>query len=386
MVYCGITILGSTGSIGKQALQVIDMFPERFQVIGLSARENIVELEKQARIYQPEAVAVYNGKKAEKLASSLQDTKVQVLSGPAGIEQLAIWPGSEMVLVALVGFSGLLPTMAALRSGKHIALANKEALVVGGELVMSEAAKQDRSIIPVDSEHSAIFQCLQAGKKEEVHRVILTASGGPFLGWPRERLSSVTPSQALKHPNWDMGAKITIDSSTLMNKGFEVIEAHWLFNLRYEQIDVVVHPESIVHSMVEYIDGSVIAQMGRPSMLHPIQYAFSFPQRWESAHKNLDLTEVGTLHFTQPDSLVFPCLDLAYDAGKAGGTMPAVLNAANEIAVCNFLKEQLTFMNIPDLLQRVMERHRVISRPNLEDIVCADHWARKEAEGLVNSC
>ena len=382
----GLTILGSTGSIGKQALQVIDMFPERFQVIGLSARENIVELEKQARIYQPEAVAVYNGKKAEKLASSLQDTKVQVLSGPAGIEQLAIWPGSEMVLVALVGFSGLLPTMAALRSGKHIALANKEALVVGGELVMSEAAKQDRSIIPVDSEHSAIFQCLQAGKKEEVHRVILTASGGPFLGWPRERLSSVTPSQALKHPNWDMGAKITIDSSTLMNKGFEVIEAHWLFNLRYEQIDVVVHPESIVHSMVEYVDGSVIAQMGRPSMLHPIQYAFSFPQRWESAHKNLDLTEVGTLHFTQPDSLVFPCLDLAYDAGKAGGTMPAVLNAANEIAVCNFLKEQLTFMNIPDLLQRVMERHRVISRPNLEDIVCADHWARKEAEGLVNSC
>ena len=381
----GLTILGSTGSIGKQALQVIDAFPDRFKITGLSARENIVELEKQARKYQPEAIAVYSEKQAEKLVSNLQDMNIRVLCGAQGIEQLAIWPGSEMVLVALVGFSGLLPALAALKSGKDIALANKEALVVGGELVMMEATKQGRSIIPVDSEHSAVFQCLQAGKNEEVHRIVLTASGGPFLGWPRARLLNVTPSQALKHPNWDMGEKITIDSATLMNKGFEVIEAHWLFNLQYHQIDVVIHPESIVHSMVEYIDGSVIAQMGQPSMLHPIQYAFSFPQRWDSDHKNLDLAKIGTLHFSKPDYRVFPCLHLAYEAGKTGGTMPAVLNAANEIAVYHFLKEQLMFINIPGLLERVMEKHRVVSQPSLEEIVHADQWARKEASQLFKN-
>ncbi len=378
-----ITILGSTGSIGKQALQVIDQFPGRFKIVALSAKENIAELEEQARKYHPEAVALENKEKAEELSRQLRGTGIQVLSEAAGIERLASWPGSDLVLVALVGFSGLLPTLAAIESGKNIALANKEALVVGGELVLSAAANKNCSIIPVDSEHSAVFQCLHAGAKQEVKRIVLTASGGPFRGWTRDEMSGVTPEQALKHPSWDMGAKITVDSATLMNKGFEVIEAHWLFGLSYDSIGVVVHPESIVHSMVEYIDGSVMAQMGLPSMMHPIQYAFSFPHRWESTYQPLDLAGIQSLNFSNPDTDVFPCLKLAYDAGKTGGTMPTVLNAANEVAVYHFLNKQLHFADIPVLLERVMKLHQLTAFPTLEDILSADRWARKEAELLL---
>lgn len=375
----GVLILGSTGSIGRQALEVVSRFPEKLNVIGLSARQNIELLETQARKYQPEAVAVEDEAKARILSNRLQDTPIRVLSSAAGLEELARWPGAEMALVALVGFSGLLPTLAAIDSGKNIALANKEALVVGGERVMSTAARQGCGIIPVDSEHSAIFQCLQAGKREEVKRIVLTASGGPFFGRTREELAHVQPAQALKHPNWDMGAKITIDSATLMNKGFEVIEAHWLFSMAYGQIDVVIHPQSIVHSMVEFVDGAVMAQMGLPSMLHPIQYAFSFPDRWEEPWKALDYPRIPALHFAEPDTGTFPCLQLAYEAGRRGGTMPAVLNAANEIAVSLFLQGRLRFLDLSRLLEQVMARHRVISSPSLEAIVRADHWAREEA-------
>ncbi len=375
----GVLILGSTGSIGRQALEVVARFPEKLKIIGLSARKNIELLEAQARKFQPEAVAVQDEAKARILSSRLKDTPIRVLGSAAGIEELARWPGAEMALVALVGFSGLLPTLAALESGKTIALANKEALVVGGERVMAEAAQQGCAIIPVDSEHSAIFQCLQAGKREEVKRIVLTASGGPFFGWTRDELARVQPSQALKHPNWEMGAKITIDSATLLNKGFEVIEAHWLFSLDYAQIDVVIHPQSIVHSMVEFVDGAVMAQMGLPSMLHPIQYAFSFPDRWKEPWEALDYPRIPALHFAEPDTSAFPCLQLAYEAGRRGGTMPAVLNAANEIAVSLFLQGRLRFLDIPVLLEQVMERHRVVSRPSLEEIMRTDHWAREEA-------
>ncbi len=375
----GILILGSTGSIGRQALEVVAHFPEKLKVIGLSARENIELLETQARKFQPEAVAVQDEAKAKILSTRLRDTSIRVLSAAAGIEELARWPGAEMALVALVGFSGLLPTLAALDSGKTIALANKEALVVGGERVMAEAARQGCAIIPVDSEHSAIFQCLQAGKRAEVKRIVLTASGGPFFGWTREELAQVQPSQALKHPNWEMGAKITIDSATLLNKGFEVIEAHWLFSMAYTQIDVVIHPQSIVHSMVEFVDGAVMAQMGLPSMLHPIQYAFSFPDRWEGSWEALDYPRIPAFHFAEPDRAAFPCLQLAYEAGRRGGTMPAVLNAANEIAVSLFLQGRLRFLDIPVLLEQVMEQHHVVSHPSLEEIMRTDHWAREEA-------
>ncbi len=374
-----ISILGSTGSIGTQSLKVVDQFPEKFKIIGLSTRGNIDLLEKQIRKYKPLAAAVLLQDKALELRKRISDLNTIVLTGEDGLKILAAWPDAEMVVVALVGFSGLEPTLAALREGKAIALANKEALVVGGELIMAEARSKQTTIIPVDSEHSAIFQCLHAGRESEVEKIILTASGGPFLGWNEKELAGVQPFQALKHPNWTMGAKVTIDSATLMNKGFEVIEAHWLFNLDLKKIDVVIHPESIIHSMVEFTDGSIIAQMSLPSMLFPIQYALSYPERWESNFPRLKWDSKCSISFLPPDRKSFPCLSYAYRAGKTGGTMPAVLNAANEVAVEKFLESRIPFLHIPVVLEEVMNRHSSRLNPSLEDIIEADTWARQES-------
>jgi 1-deoxy-D-xylulose-5-phosphate reductoisomerase len=373
-----ITILGSTGSIGTQTLQVIDHFQDRFKVMGLSTRGNIDLLETQIRKYKPLAVAVLEEEKAFQLGNRIKDLKTSVLSGEDGLHLLSTWPDVELVVIALVGFSGLRPTLAALKDNKKVALANKEALVVGGELIMAEARARNITILPIDSEHSAIFQCLQSGHSDEVSRIILTASGGPFLGWEKERLADVTPAQALKHPNWKMGDKITIDSATLMNKGFEVIEARWLFNLDFKQIEVVIHPESIVHSMVEYKDGSTIAQMGLPDMLLPIQYALSYPKRWENTFPRFQWDKSHVLNFIPPNRNNFPCLYYAYNAGEIGGTMPAVLNAANEVAVEHFLNSSILFPQISALLEEIMGRHNVKLNPTLQDISAADNWAREE--------
>lgn len=378
-----VAILGSTGSIGTQSLQVLDCFPQQFEVVGLSAASNIELLEKQVRRYRPQAAAVLDHRKAQELRQRIKDLGTTVLEGEDGITELAALESAGVIIVALVGFSGLKPTLAAVQRGKKVALANKEALVTGGGLIISEAQKNNSFLIPVDSEHSAIFQCMHAGKPEEVSRIILTASGGPFRNSTREELGRVTPSEALKHPNWKMGAKITIDSATLMNKGFEVLEARWLFHLQLEQIEVVIHPESIVHSMVEFLDGSIIAQMGMPDMLLPIQYALTYPERWEGQCPRLLFNkEKVSLNFRPPDRQKFPCLELAYQAGERGGTVPAVLNAANEIAVAKFLKEKIKFTQIPDLLEKVMSRHVRLKGSSLEEITLADKWAREEAEAV----
>ncbi len=378
-----IIVLGSTGSIGTQSLEVIDCFPQEFEILGMSAASNIDLLEKQLRRYRPQFVAVLDKRKAKELRQRIRDIHItNVLEGEDGIIELASLESSNIIIVALVGFSGLKPTLAAVRKGKKVAIANKEALVTGGELIMSEAKKNNSFLIPVDSEHSAIFQCLHAGKPEEVARIILTASGGPFRDFTEEELRWVTPSEALKHPNWEMGAKITIDSATLMNKGFEVLEASWLFQLPLEQIEVVIHPQSIIHSMVEFLDGSVIAQMGIPDMLLPIQYALTYPERWESRFPRLVFKEILNLDFLPPDKQKFACLELAYQAGRIGGTMPAVLNAANEVAVAKFLQKKISFVQIPELLDTVMSRHALSKSSSLEEIVQADEWAREEAAAL----
>ncbi|MGI5881466.1 MAG: 1-deoxy-D-xylulose-5-phosphate reductoisomerase [Dethiobacteria bacterium] len=377
----GIIILGSTGSIGTQTLQVIEQLPGKFNVMGLSTNVNIDLLERQVRKFKPTVIAVRDEKKAEEISTRLGGLPVKVLAGESGLVELSTWPGSDLIVVAVVGFSGLRPTLAAIEAGKTIALANKETLVAGGQLVMQKAREKGLTILPVDSEHSAIFQCLHAGNAGagEVEKIILTASGGPFFGQSREELSRVGVSQALKHPNWTMGAKVTIDSATLMNKGFEVIEARWLFDLPYEQIQVVVHPQSIVHSMVHYVDGSYLAQMSPPSMLFPIQYALSYPERWVNNFTHLGLEDYSALTFFPPDRENFPCLGLAYEAGAKGGTMPVVLNAANELAVENFLKGKISFLDIPSVLEEVLGRHTFIPVPDLGEIVDADRWAREEA-------
>lgn len=380
-----ITILGSTGSIGTQTLRVIDRFPDRFKIVGLSTKRNIKLLEHQIEKYRPEAVAVFDNEKALELKKNIKSNsrqKTVILTGEEGITELAALHNAEIVVVALVGFSGLKPTLVAIKEGKEIALANKEALVVGGELIMSEARSRKIIIRPIDSEHSAIFQCINKAAENELNKIILTASGGPFRGWLKEKLVNVTPAQALKHPNWNMGAKITIDSATLMNKGFEVIEARWLFNLDYKKIDVVIHPESIIHSMVEFIDGSILAQMGIPDMVLPIQYALSYPERWGNEFPRLNWREKQQIHFYPPDFDNFPCLNYAYQAGKTGGTLPAVMNAANEVAVEKFLKNELSFLHIPLLIEEIMNRHIVIFNPSLEELITVDSWAREEADAV----
>lgn len=372
-----VAILGSTGSIGTQALDILSLYPERYEIKALGAYQNIDLMAKQVEKYSPDLVVLIDEEKADELRSRV-DSKIKVDSGTEALIELAASDNIDIVLIAIVGIAGLKPTIAALNAGKTVALANKEVLVAGGEIVTKLADKTGAKIIPVDSEHSAIFQCLQGCRNiDEVNKIYLTASGGPFRGYKRDDLKRVTPEDAIKHPNWNMGKKVTIDSATLMNKGLEVIEAKWLFNLSVDQIDVVIHPQSIIHSMVEFVDGAILAQMGTPDMRIPILYAFTYPERYASNVKRLNLLEMGSLTFEEPDVENFPCLSLAYKAIRIGGTMPAVLNAANEIAVDMFLKEQISFLEIPLVIEKAMKSHQVIENPDIDDILRADSETRE---------
>ncbi len=377
-----LTILGSTGSIGTQALEVVDA-SDNIKVRALGAGRNIKLLEEQIRAYRPRYACVADRALAQELKTRVADTDTEVLSGAEGMEFLAGEPGSDTVIAAIVGFAGLVPSLAAAKAGKRLALANKETLVSGGDLVRRALTESGGEMIPVDSEHSAVFQCLEAipvpQREAEVKRIILTASGGPFAGRTRDELSEITPEAALRHPNWDMGAKITIDSATLMNKGLEVLEAAQLFGVTVDKIGVVVHRQSIIHSMIELVDGAVLAQLGVPDMKLPIQYALTYPKRLPMQDNALDLAKVGTLTFEEPDTKTFRCLALAYEAAKAGHTMPCVLNGANEVAVSLFLQKKIGFLEIAEILERVMQAHNVVPEPELFDIIEADRWAREEA-------
>jgi 1-deoxy-D-xylulose-5-phosphate reductoisomerase len=378
-----IVILGSTGSIGRQALQVASWHPSSLRVLGIAACRNIDLLEKQAAAFTVPYVAVENKDAAFELKHRLRDSATHCLSGLEGILELIRIPDADCILIAVNGLGGLLPTLEAISCNKQVALANKETLVAGGRLVMEAASKKGVRIIPVDSEHSAIFQCLE--KAADVEKLIITASGGPFRGMEFEDLEKITPEMALRHPTWQMGKKITVDSATLMNKGLEIIEARWLFGIGYDRIEAVIHPESIVHSLVAYKDGAVLAQLGRPDMRIPIQYAFFYPERKENNLPCLDLTQVGRLTFEPTDSDLFPCLRLAREAGKIGGTMTAVLNGANEAAVQAFLGQMIAFTAIPELVAEVMSRHDPKTGIlTLDDILEADSWSRECAWRLIN--
>lgn len=378
-----VVILGSTGSIGRMALDVISKHTDEFSVIGLAAAGSNVDLiEEQARTFNPEVVGVAGEAAARELGRRL-GRKTEVRAGQEGVSAVAGHDGSDFVLSAMVGFSGLVPTLRAIERGKVIGLANKETLVVAGGLVTEKAREHGARILPVDSEHSAIFQCIEGYEGKQVRRVILTASGGPFMGKTGKDLSDVSPEQALKHPKWSMGRKISIDSATLMNKGLEVIEASHLFGLDAERIAVVIHPQSIIHSLVEFVDGVLLAQLSEPDMRGPIAYALSYPRRLEDTVPRLDLEALGKLTFHGPDAETFPCLGFAYEALKAGGTMPAVLNAANEIAVNAFLGRRIDFGRIPVIIREVMDRHDARKADTLEAVIEADRWAREEAGGFI---
>jgi len=380
-----ISILGSTGSIGQSTLSVVSQFPDRFKIVALAAGNNVALLEKQVRHFKPTVVAVAGENAALSLKAKCKDLKVHIFSGVEGMIRVAATDDADVTVSAIVGTAGLVPTMAAIRSGKTIALANKEVLVTAGELVMAESRSRAVSILPVDSEHSAIFQCLQAGANNEIRSLIITASGGPFRAFSKKDLKKATLTQALKHPNWSMGRKITIDSATLMNKGLEVIEARWLFNIQQDKIKVLVHPQSIIHSMVEYRDGAVVAQLGMPDMKGPIAYALSYPERLTDVSPALDLARIGTLTFEEPDMDRFPCLAYAFEALRAGGTMPAVVSAANEVAVKYFLDEKIGYGAIAGVINATMEAHTPSSIKTIEDALTADRWAREEAERIIGS-
>lgn len=378
-----ISILGSTGSIGRSTLSVVEQFPDRFRVAALAAGNNIELLEQQIRRFKPALVAVAGAAAAKALAERIGAPGPKIVSGVEGMIEAAAADEADVTVSAIVGTAGLVPTMAAISAGKTIALANKEVLVSAGDLVMRECRSRGVELLPVDSEHSAIFQCLLAGESREIKRLILTASGGPFRSFSPAELASATPAQALKHPNWSMGRKITIDSATLMNKGLEVIEAHWLFGLPQDRISVLVHPQSIVHSMVEYCDGAVVAQLGMPDMKGPIAYALSYPERLADVSPPLELAKIRTLTFEEPDYERFPCLAYAFDALKAGGSMPAVLSAANEVAVKFFLDGKIGFQDIARVIRTVMDAHSPSSITTVEDALKADLWARKTAEKAI---
>ena len=383
-----IAILGSTGSIGTQTLDVAKQNGD-IEVVGLSANSNIALLEEQIKQFHPELVCVMREDKALELEKRLREQHIstKVVTGMEGLIAVATLEKAEIIVTAVVGMIGLVPTVEAINKGKTIALANKETLVAAGELVMHLAKEKGVSILPVDSEHSAIFQSLRGNSHESIDKLLLTASGGPFRSFTKEQLNNVTVEQALKHPNWVMGSKITIDSATLMNKGLEVIEAKHLFDVKPSEIDVVVHKESIIHSMVAYKDGSVMAQLGMPDMRHPISYALYYPERREAPfiHK-LDLVQIANLSFEAPRKDAFPCLQYAYDALEIGGTMTAVLNGANEEIVASFLNKQIGFMQIPELIHRVMEKHICISKPSLEEILECDRWARAYSREMIAKC
>ncbi len=378
-----LSILGSTGSIGVNTLQIVSQFPEQFEVVSLSAGLNTQLLKHQILQFRPKVVSVLNKELSDTLRRDLPDVPVEIVHGVEGLIRVATHPEVDQVVSAIVGAVGLIPTLSAIKTGKTIALANKEPLVMAGKIVM-EAAKQNHAqILPVDSEHSAIFQSLLGHQKEDVHRLVLTASGGPFLNLSLAKLQEVSVKEALNHPNWEMGKKVTIDSASLMNKGLEVIEAHWLFDIPVEKISVLIHPQSVVHSMVEYVDGSIVAQMGITDMRIPISYALSFPQRLLLNLPRLDLSRNEALSFFQPDPERFPCLKLAYQSIEIGETLPAILNAANEVAVNAFLEGSLKFTEIPVLLQRVMQEHEVKPIHTIEDVLKADHWARERAKAIL---
>ncbi len=380
-----IVILGSTGSIGRQALEVVARHTPDLQVLGIAARHNIHLLEQQAKTFGVPYVAVEDKDAALELEHRLQGSPIRCLAGTDGILELVRLPAADLILVAVSGLGGLLPTIEAISCNKQIALANKETLVAGGSLVMEAASKKGIRIIPVDSEHSAIFQCLE--DTADVEKLIITASGGPFREMSFDDIKKITPEMALRHPTWQMGDKITIDSATLMNKGLEIIEARWLFGIDYDRIEAVIHPQSIIHSLVAYKDGSVLAQLGWPDMRVPIQYAFFYPERKGNNLSPLDLVQVGQLTFESPDLERFPCLRLAKEAGKIGGTMTAVLNAANEVAVEAFLRHMISFTKIPELVDKVMNLHSPrIGKLDLDDILEADSWARERTRQLITSC
>jgi 1-deoxy-D-xylulose-5-phosphate reductoisomerase len=380
-----LAILGSTGSVGVNTLDIVQQHQERFAVVGLAAGSNIELLEQQIRRFHPSYVSVFDLHRAKELRERTSDLAIEVYEGTNGACAIASLPEVDLVLSAIVGGAGLAPTLAAIRAGRDVAIANKEPLVMAGELVMREAQGRVR-ILPVDSEHNAIFQALAGHNRGDVRRLILTASGGPFRTLPWEKFGEITVHDALQHPNWRMGRKITVDSATLMNKGLEVIEARWLFGVSADQVDVVVHPQSIVHSLVEFVDGSVIAQLGIPDMRIPISYALTYPERLANTLPPLDLNRIGTLTFEPPDLRRFPCLRLGFEAIRARGTLPAVLNAANETTVEAFLHERIPFIDIPAVIEETLHRHdaRPLVDGDIEVILDADRWARETAACIIN--
>ncbi len=379
-----IALLGSTGSIGVSTLDLVRRFPERFKVCGLVAGKNLKRLASQIREFAPRCVAIKNEEDVPRLRKLLSHNRVEVLYGERGAAAVSTGQEVDVVVAAIVGGAGLLPTLAAVRAGKEVALANKEALVMAGEIFVNAAKQKGVRLLPVDSEHSAIFQCLQGNRRDEVDKLILTASGGPFLRTPLKLLNRVTVAQALKHPNWKMGRKITIDSATMMNKGLEVVEARWEFDMDPGRIDVVIHPQSVVHSMVRYQDGSIIAQLGIPDMRIPIAYALTYPHRLKGGWKPLELTQQGELSFLPVDSKRFPALRLAYAALKEGGTMPVALNASNEIAVAAFLERRIGFRDIHRIIDKTMQGHTPQSPKEIDAILEVDRWAREKASSLIN--
>ncbi len=378
-----LALIGSTGSIGVQTLEVAAAHPDRFQVVTLAARRSLDLLVKQARQFRPKLVAILDESLLPDLREALQDLPIEVMGGMAGVIEAARHPESDWLVSSLVGMAGLQPSLAALQAGKQLALANKETLVVAGELMMRTARSKGLAVLPIDSEHSALFQCFQGQPRERLERIILTASGGPFRKLPKEQLPELTAAQALKHPTWNMGAKITIDSASLMNKGFEVLEAVHLFDLTLDQVEVWVHPQSIIHSLVEYVDGSVLAQLGPPDMRTPISYALSYPDRLPPMWSRLTLEHMSSLTFERPRWEDFPCLKLAFECGRRGATWPAVLNAANEVAVELFLQEKIRFGDLSRIIERTLEQHSPTTNPSLDDYLEVDAWARRVAAQVM---
>jgi len=381
----GLAILGATGSIGRQALEIAGDHPDRFRVVALAARRDVEGMVAAARRHRPELVAMSDPGAAASVREHLRPLGIEVLAGPEGLAAAATAPGVDLVVSAVMGFAGLEPTLAAVRAGRTIALANKETLVAAGPLVKAEAARSGARILPADSEHNALFQALAGVDRAHVERLWLTASGGPFRGFTPEQLAGVRPEQALRHPNWSMGAKITVDSATLMNKGLEVIEAVHLFDLPVDRIGVLVHPESLVHGLVELADGGFIAHIAAPDMRIPLGWCLAYPERLDRAYRRLNLVQAGTLTFEEPDRRTFPCLRLAEEAGRIGGTMPAVLNAANEVAVEAFLRQQLSFPGIAQVVESVVTVHRAVPLEDLETVKAADAWAREQARRVIRS-
>lgn len=374
-----IAILGSTGSIGTQTLEVVRENKD-IEVVGLAAGNNIRLLEEQIREFHPKTAAVWSEERAKELREKVKDVDVKVVSGMEGLIELSVMEESEILVTAIVGMIGICPTIEAIKAGKDIALANKETLVTAGHIIMPLAKEHRVSILPVDSEHSAIFQSLQGGQEKALHKILLTASGGPFRGKTKEELANIQVEDALKHPNWEMGRKITIDSSTLVNKGLEVIEAKWLFDVSFDQIEVVVHPQSIIHSMVEYVDGAIIAQLGTPDMKLPIQYALYYPERRFLPGERLDFAKLSQLTFEKPDMETFYGLRLAFEAGRAGGSLPTVFNAANELAVSKFLERKIKYLEIPEIIEYCMQKHTIIGNPSVDEILQTEQEVYEQIE------